>query len=279
MPPDWLVPDWPAPVNVHAVMTTRAGGVSPAPFDSFNPASHVGDDPAAVAENRRLLRLSLPAEPLWLNQVHGCEVVSHPSPSGGGAGAARDLAEVVGQPSRLAGRSIREGSTLVIPTADASVAFHPNEVRAVLTADCLPVLFCDQAGTVVASAHAGWRGLASGVLEETVRAMRVQPDQILAWLGAAIGPAAFEVGDEVREIFVAQHPLAAIAFRPSLPGTLDGAPRKWLADIYTLARIRLAGVGVEQVYGGGLCTFSDPRFFSYRREPRTGRMASVIWLE
>jgi YfiH family protein len=132
---------------------------------------------------------------------------------------------------------------------------------------------------VVAAAHAGWRGLAAGVLEETVRAMNIQPDRIIAWLGAAIGPETFEVGDEVRAAFVAQHSLAGIAFRPSLPGTLDNAPRKWLADIYALARIHLASVGVERVYGGGLCTFNDPRFFSYRREPRTGRMASLIWRE
>ncbi len=248
MQPDWILPDWPAPANVHAVMTTRAGGVSLPPYTSFNPASHVGDDPAAVAENRRLLRQWLPAEPLWLNQVHGCDVVS-----------------------THAGE---------IPTADASVAFDANAVRAILTADCLPVLFCDEAGGVVAAAHAGWRGLAAGVLEATVHSMRVSPDRILAWMGAAIGPEAFEVGEEVRENFVSQHPLTAIAFRPALPGTLDGAPRKWLADIYALARIRLAQVGVERVYGGGLCTFSDAdRLFSYRREAKTGRMASVIWRE
>ncbi|OYY93863.1 MAG: hypothetical protein B7Y41_09180 [Hydrogenophilales bacterium 28-61-23] len=252
MHPDWIVPDWPAPANVHAAMTTRAGGVSLAPFDSFNPASHVDDDLAAVAENRRLLRQSLPAEPLWLNQVHGCAVTNE----------------------------VANEAASGPPAADASVAFQPNEVRAVLTADCLPVLFCDEAGVVVAAAHAGWRGLAAGVLEETVRAMRVPPDRIMAWLGAAIGPHAFEVGPEVREIFVAQHALAGIAFRPALPGTLDGAPRKWLADIYALARIRLASVGVGRVYGGGLCTFADSRrFYSYRRDGRTGRMASLIWRE
>ncbi len=198
MHPDWIVPDWPAPANVHALMTTRAGGVSQPPYDSFNTASHVGDDPAAVAENRRLLRQWLPAEPLWLNQVHGCAVVGEC------------------------------GSD--IPAADAGVAFEANAVRAILTADCLPVLFCDESGAVVAAAHAGWRGLAGGVLEATVAAMRVPPESIMAWLGAAIGPDAFEVGDEVRENFVSQHPLAAIAFRPALPGTLDGAPRKWLAE-------------------------------------------------
>ncbi len=248
MHPDWIVPDWPAPANVRAVMTTRRGGVSQAPYASFNPASHVGDDPAAVEENRRRLRQWLPAEPLWLNQVHGCAVAS----AGGDD----------------------------VPSADAGVAFQADEVRTVLTADCLPVLFCDDSGRVVAAAHAGWRGLACGVLEETVRAMRTPPERILAWMGAAIGPAAFEVGPEVRENFVAQQALAGIAFRPALPGTLDGAPRKWLADLYALARIRLAGVGVERVYGGGLCTFTDAeRFYSYRRDGRTGRMASLIWRE
>ena len=249
MPPDWITPDWPAPANVRAFMTTRSGGVSRPPYNSFNPAGHVGDDPEAVAENRRRLRQWLPAEPLWLNQVHGCEVVTPPFAKGGGTP----------------------------PTADAAVAFQPNEVRAVLTADCLPVLFCDDAGTVVAAAHAGWRGLAGGVLEATVAAMRLPPERILAWLGAAIGPAAFEVGGEVREAFISQHSLTGIAFRPALPGTLDEAPKKWLADLYALARIRLAAIGVDRVYGGGLCTFNDPRFFSYRREPRSGRMASVIW--
>jgi len=270
MHPDWIVPDWPAPANVHAVMTTRAGGVSLAPFDSFNPASHVGDDPAAVAENRRLLRQWLPAEPLWLNQVHGAAVVGCGEP-----------ANRINHPDAVRASPHPTACDAVPPPeADASVSFQPNEVRAVLTADCLPVLFCDEAGTVVAAAHAGWRGLAAGVLEETVRAMRVPPDRILVWLGAAIGPHAFEVGPEVRETFVAQHALAGIAFRPALPGTLDGAPRKWLADIYTLARIRLASVGVERVYGGGLCTFADShRFYSYRRDGQTGRMASLIWRE
>ena len=296
MHPDWIVPDWPAPANVHAVMTTRSGGVSLVPFDSFNPATHVDDDPAAVAENRRLLRQWLPAEPLWLNQVHGCAVAcpalnisadvssaehfSLPFKGRAGEGMGLNSADTHPIPhltSPLKGAEL-EASGGSIPTADASVAFQPNEVRAVLTADCLPVLFCDETGSVVAAAHAGWRGLAAGVLEETVRAMNVQPDRIIAWLGAAIGPDAFEVGDEVRAAFVAQHALAGIAFRPSLPGTLDNAPRKWLADIYALARIRLASVGVERVYGGGLCTFADRQhFYSYRRDGQTGRMASVIW--
>ena len=254
---DWLIPNWPAPANVRALMTTRQGGGSAAPFDSFNTATHVDDAPAAVVANRVLLRQALPTEPLWLNQIHGNAI-------------ARFDAAPNDNPS--------------VPDADASVAFEPGQVCVVQTADCLPVLFCDAAGTVVAAAHAGWRGLAGGVLEETVRAMQVDPANIMAWMGAAIGPNAFEVGDEVREAFVAQHPLTAVAFtpafRPAFPGTLDETPRKWLADIYALARIRLAAIGVEQVFGGGLCTFNDTaRFYSYRRESRTGRMASLIWLQ
>jgi YfiH family protein len=279
MHPDWILPAWPAPANVRAVMTTRAGGVSQAPYDSFNPASHVGDDPNAVAENRRLLRESLPAEPLWLNQVHGTrvfEVFLPPLQRGaGGDFTGVDGGDVAKSPLTL----LCKGGE-VTPEADASLTRQPGQVCAVLTADCLPVLFCDAAGTVVATAHAGWRGLASGVLEETVRAMNVDPGRILVWLGAAIGPNSFEVGPEVRETFVAQHPMAGIAFRPALPGTLDEAPRKWLADIYMLARIRLAAIGVERVYGGDDCTFKDTRrYFSYRREGRTGRMASLIWFE
>jgi YfiH family protein len=278
MHPDWIRPDWPAPPGVRAFMTTRAGGVGQAPFDRFNTATHVGDDPAAVAENRRLLRRDLPAEPLWLNQVHGVrviELVSPPSPKGGRAASG----------SAHAGDSLESPPDLlfqggeITPEADACMTREPGQVCVVQTADCLPVLFCDQDGTVVAAAHAGWRGLAGGVLEETIKAMGVAPERILAWLGAAIGPAAFEVGEEVREAFVSQHAMAGIAFRPALPGTLDEAPRKWLADLYALARIRLAAAGVERVFGGGLCTFSDrERFFSYRREPMTGRMATFIWL-
>lgn len=260
MHPDWIVPDWPAPAGVRALMTTRAGGVSRAPYDSFNCATHVGDDPASVAENRRLLRAGLPAEPLWLDQVHGVGVAEHPaSPSG---------VEVEG------------GSRPAVPCADASMARSPGRVCVVQTADCLPVLFCDDRGGVVAAAHAGWRGLAAGVLEATVAAMEVAPDRVLAWLGAAIGPDAFEVGEEVREAFIGHDPLAAVAFRPALAGTLDAAPRKWLADLYGLARIRLMAAGVTRVYGGGMCTFTDvSRFYSYRRDGRTGRMAALIWLE
>jgi polyphenol oxidase len=245
--PDWMCPEWPAPANVRALMTTRQGGVSRPPFDSFNLAAHVDDDPADVAENRRLLRTHLPAEPKWLTQVHGIAVA--------------------------------DADTLTAPTeADASVARQTERVCAVLTADCLPVLFCDRSGSVVAAAHAGWRGLAAGVLEATVEAMHVPAGSILVWLGAAIGPESFGVGDEVRQAFLEQDPLAATCFRPTGHLTLDFAPTTWLADIYALARLRLARIGVGEVYGGGLCTYTDRgRFYSFRREARTGRMASLIW--
>lgn len=234
-------PDWPAPARVRACMTTRAGGVSRAPWASFNLGDHVGDDPAHVAANRSRLREMLPAEPAWLTQVHGTRVAE--------PGRDTDF------------------------QADAAVARMAGQVCAVLTADCLPVLFCDRAGSVVAVAHAGWRGLAAGVLEATVSAMRVPPGEILAWMGAAIGPQAFEVGDEVRAAFVAQHAATAAAF-------VSRAPGKWLADIYALARLRLGSVGVHAVHGGGRCTFGEAdTFFSYRRDGVTGRMAALIWLE
>jgi len=277
MHPDWIVPDWPAPARVRALVTSRAGGVSVPPYASMNPAAHVGDAPAAVAENRRILRQALPSEPLWLNQVHGTRVVEvalppSQSPRSEMKGTVGELAEP--PPTDL----FQRGE--ITPEADASVTRQPGLVCAVLTADCLPVLFCDDAGQVVAAAHAGWRGLASGVLEATVRAMGVAPERMLAWLGPAIGPGGFEVGEEVRQAFVAGNPLAGIAFRPALPGALDEAPRKWLADLSMLARIRLAGIGVERVYADASCTFTDARrFFSYRRDGRTGRMASLIWFE
>ncbi|HMM46654.1 MAG TPA: peptidoglycan editing factor PgeF [Thiobacillaceae bacterium] len=222
-------------------MTTRAGGVSRAPWASFNLGDHVGDDPAHVAANRARLRQLLPGEPAWLTQVHGDRVVEF------GRGANLE--------------------------ADAAFSREKGQVCVVLTADCLPVLFCDRAGSVIAAAHAGWRGLAHGVLEATVAAMRVEPGEILAWMGAAIGPNAFEVGDEVREAFVGRHDEAAACFLPR-------ASNKWLADIYQLARIRLAHAGVGAVHGGGRCTFDEPEtFYSYRRDGITGRMASLIWLD
>ena len=237
--------DWPAPPNVHALQTKRAGGVSLAPYDSLNFGDHVGDNPLAVEKNRNSLRVIVPSEPVWLEQVHGVEVV---------------LAEQAG----------------CKPKADACISRVTNAVCATMTADCLPVLFCDQAGTVVGAAHAGWRGLADGVLEATVNAMNVAPVNLLAWLGPAIGPQAFEVGDDVRDAFVAHDANASDAFTPQQSACNSG---KYLADIYLLARQRLQALGVTRIYGGGLCTYSDAEnFFSFRRDGNTGRMASLIWL-
>lgn len=239
---EFLAPDWPAPRAVRAAMTTRRGGFSTGPYASFNLANHVGDDARAVAANRLRLReaLALPADPQWLDQVHGRRVAALGGP--------------------LAG------------SADAAVAFGPGHVAAVLTADCLPVLLASRKGDRVGIAHAGWRGLAAGVIEATVAALATDPAQLIAWLGAAIGPTAFEVGGEVRAMFTAAEPESAADFRP-------GSGSKYLADLPGLARRRLAACGVTQVYGGGLCTVTDPlRFYSYRRDGQTGRMASLIWL-
>ena len=238
---DWLIPDWPAPAGVKACVTTRAGGVSLAPFDSLNLGDHVDDSPEAVAENRRRLTDRFSIQPAWLKQVHGI-VVAQADPG-------------------------------LVATADASWTATPGIACTAMTADCLPALFCDRAGTRVAAAHAGWRGLAAGVLEATLDSLAVPPEDVLVWLGPAIGPQAFEVGPEVRETFVEQLPEAAKAFVPSQNAG------KFMADIYELARLRLAARGVTAVYGGGFCTVTDPRFFSYRRSPRTGRFASLIWLE
>ena len=238
-----LRPDWPAPAQVHALSTTRAGGVSLPPYASLNLGLHVGDDPVAVTHNRARLRQLLPAEPVWLNQVHGVQVV--------------DAAATHG-----------------VPDADASFSRQPGVVCAVMTADCLPVLFTNRAGSVVAAAHAGWRGLLAGVLEATLDAMACPPGDVLAWLGPAISCDAFEVGAEVREAFVRQHASAASAFSP-LP---DG---KFLADLPQLARQRLgcAGVLMANCFGGDACTVIERElFFSYRRDGVTGRMASAIWL-
>ena len=243
MNPAWIQPRWPAPSRVHALSTTRTGGCSHGPYDSLNLGTHVGDDPAHVLANRALLRGALPGEPCWLDQVHGTRVVA----------AAED-----------------EG----VVEADAAFSRQSGRLCVVMTADCLPVLFCDRAGSVVAAAHAGWRGLHAGVLEATIAAMDVAPDQLIAWLGPAIGPDAFEVGDEVRSAFMEVDRAAEAAFRPS------PAPGKWLADIYRLARQRLEGAGVGGIHGGDACTVGDPqRFFSYRRDGVTGRMASLIWLD
>ncbi|MEN5242222.1 peptidoglycan editing factor PgeF [Pseudomonas atacamensis] len=237
---NWLTPDWPAPASVRACVTTREGGVSEAPFDSLNLGDHVDDRPEAVAENRRRLTEHFSIQPAWLQQVHGIAVV-HADPG-------------------------------IVATADASWTATPGIACTAMTADCLPALFCDRAGTRVAAAHAGWRGLAAGVLEATLDSLDVPAGEVLVWLGPAIGPKAFEVGPEVREVFINQLPEAAEAFVPS------NNAGKFMADIYLLARLRLAERGVTAVYGGGFCTVTDPRFFSYRRASRTGRFASLVWL-
>lgn len=240
MPLDLIRPDWPAPARVQALSTARTGGCSSAPYTSFNLALHVGDDASAVQANRARLAEFLPAEPAWLNQVHGKAVV--------------DVRDAVGTSS-----------------ADAAFARQANQVCAVMTADCLPVLFCDRDATVVAAAHAGWRGLADGVLEATIAAMQCDPARLMAWLGPAIGPAHFEVGDDVYRAFTGFQPKAEAAF------TSRGG--KWLAHIYRLARLRLEAAGVTQTFGGDYCTYRDAaRFYSYRRDGVTGRMASLIWL-
>lgn len=246
-----LIPEWDElPPNVGVMSTLRTGGTSLPPYDDgqggggLNLGEHVGDDPQHVADNRRRLTTILPAMPVWLNQVHGTHVVN--------AATTRSPVE-----------------------ADAAISSLPGVVCSIMTADCLPVLLCDTAGKVVGAAHAGWRGLVRGVLENTVAAMRqAGAEHITAWLGPAIGPQAFEVGAEVRAAFVTRQAEAAHAF---MPGDEEG---KYLADIYALARLRLHAIGVRQVRGGGLCTVADKdRFYSYRRDQRTGRMASLIWLK
>ncbi|GMR20043.1 MAG: peptidoglycan editing factor PgeF [Gammaproteobacteria bacterium] len=240
---DWISPDWPAPAHVHALITTRKGGVSKMPYDTLNLADHVHDEKQAVLSNRTLLReqAGLSAEPAWLKQDHGARVV---------------------KAEQAAADECADGST----TARNGVAC------VVLTADCLPVFLCDRSGSQVAVLHAGWRGMANGILESGVAAMKDAPSEILAYLGPAIGPHAFEIGPEVRACFIDCNCEAALAFQQHGEG-------KWLADIYLLARQRLNAVGVEAVYGGGRCTLSEPEhFFSYRRDGECGRMASLIWI-
>jgi YfiH family protein len=243
--PAWLTPDWPLPATVRVCTTLRGGGASEGAYASLNLASHVGDREDHVAENRRLMRavLALPDEPLWLNQVHGIAVARH---TGGPAPAA----------------------------ADAAVAFEPGRVCAVLTADCLGVVLADRAATRVGVAHAGWRGLAAGVLESAIGALGVPSSGLAAWLAPAISQRAFEVGGEVRAAFVARSPRFEDAFAANARG-------KYQADLYGLARIALEQAGVGSVYGGGWCTFGEPeRFYSYRRDgARTGRIATLAWLE
>lgn len=236
-----IFPDWPAPPQVKAMQTTRHGGVSEGVYASLNLGDHVRDLPQRVAANRQLLSAYLPSEPVWLNQVHGVRVID-------------------------------AALSACIESADASFTTRKQVVCVTMTADCLPVLLCDQAGTVVAAVHAGWRSLCDGVIEATVKAMPVEPSRLLAWLGPAIGPQAFEVGSEVRAQFMAQDAQAESAFQAH--------GDKWLGDLYAIARQRLQQLGVSQVYGGGRCTYSEPEtFFSFRRDGDTGRMASLIWLE
>jgi len=240
---EFIHPDWPAPAGVRALTTTRQGGASAGAYASFNLGDHVDDDPAAVARNRARLReqLGIP-EPSWLKQVHGTDIVE----------------AAFGEAGHV---------------ADGSYTDMAGTVCAVLTADCLPVFLCDRFGSRVAVVHAGWRGLVNGVIEAGVLALRTPGDELMAWLGPAIGPESYEVGDDVRAAFLSADPEAERAFRPNGAG-------KWLMDIYALARQRLQGIGVEAVTGGGRCTFREQEtFFSYRRDGETGRMASLIWLE
>ncbi len=241
---DFILPNWPAPANVKALQTMRTGGFSHAPYNSFNLGDHVKDNPIHVAQNRQLLSQFLPSEPVWLNQVHGVDVI--------------DAAD-----------------TSCAPSADASYTMRKNVVCVTMTADCLPVLLCDSAGTVVSAVHAGWRGLCDGALEasfhKVCRAANIESNHLMAWLGPAIGPNAFEVGAEVRAQFIAIDKKSEVAFKPH--------GDKFLGDLYKIATQRLNKLGVTKIYGGDRCTFTEKdHFFSYRRDNITGRMATLIWL-
>ena len=237
-----IYPGWPAPVNVKALQTTRQGGICAAPYDTLNLGLHVGDDPVRVNRNRQMLEPLMPSEPVWLEQVHGTVVAN--------ADAAACRVQ-----------------------ADACIARQRGSVCVVMTADCLPVLLCDEDGTVVGAAHAGWKGLAAGVIEATVKEMGAEPHKLMAWLGPAIGPHAFEVGAEVRANFMEHDGKADQAFTP------HGAEGKYYADIYLLARQRLTALGITRISGGTFCTYHQKdKFFSYRRDGVTGRMGTFIWL-
>ena len=241
----WILPDWPAPLEVRALATQRTGGVSAAPFESLNLGAHVGDSAEAVGENRRRLCTAgrLPAQPVWLSQQHGTNVL--------------DL----------------DGAQEAPAGADASFTRHPGRVCAVLTADCLPVLLASDSGAGVAAAHAGWRGLAAGVIEATVRALALPPESLLAWLGPCIGPAHFEIGAEVRQELLRADPQAEAAFARNARG-------RYMADLAALARRRLERLGIGRIYGADVCTYAAPQeYFSHRRDGRTGRQATLIWLE
>ena len=239
----WIQPDWPAPARVRAFVTTREGGVSTGEFASLNLGEKAGDSAENVARNRAIVRRELPAEPRWLQQVHGAHVIE------------------------------LDGSDRPALRADAAVTGKPGEVAVVLTADCMPLFLANRDGSRVGMAHAGWRGMASGVIENAVVALDARPSDVIAWMGPTIGPDAFEVGAEVREAFVAVDPRADGAFKPHTPG-------KYMADLYALARQRLARAGVSAVSGGGFCTYHDSaRFFSYRRAKASGRMGAFVWIE
>jgi YfiH family protein len=241
---DWVVPDWNAPPRVRAFVTTRHGGVSTGAYASMNLGTRSGDDPVHVARNRRIVHDLLPSTPRWMAQVHGTNV------------ADLDLM-----------------SDTEVAAADAAVLGERGPVGVVLTADCMPLFLCDLGGKRAGVAHAGWRGMAAGVIENAVHALGVAPAEVIAWMGPTIGPAAFEVGPEVREAFLASGPEAQAAFTPRAPG-------KYLADLYALARQRLERAGVARISGGGFCTYRDTdRFFSYRREKLSGRMGAFIWME
>jgi len=264
-------PDWPAPRGVRAAFTLRGGGVSRPPFDSLNLGLRVGDDSQAVVENRRRVRicLGLPAEPCWLTQVHGSSVVTLDR-------AAADQAQAA---HRAGGAHQAQGAHQAVPTqADAAISRRSGVVCAIQVADCMPVLFAARDGAAVGAAHAGWRGLAAGVLEATVAELAagqpgVPADRLIAWMGPAIGREHFEVGEEVRAAFVERDAEAASAFARNARG-------RWQCDLYGLARRRLATAGVREVYGGGWCTYGDAsRFFSYRRDGQCGRTAALIWIE
>lgn len=250
-------PDWQTvPPGVFSLFTERAGGTSPRPYDDsrggggMNLGMHVGDNPLHVRKNRELLRALLPSEPIWLNQVHGNAVID--------------------------ADALNDAAMQNVPEGDAIVTTLPGRICAIQTADCLPVLFCSSDGSIVSAAHAGWRGLAEGILENTVRLMRRKgAKEIAACLGPAIGPDKFEVGSEVVDAFANIDPRNMLAFRAS-----PSAPQKFLADIYLLASVALQREGVTQISGGGFCTVTEnSRFYSYRRDGVTGRMASLIWIE
>jgi YfiH family protein len=239
-----ITPNWPAPSNIHAFTTTRQGGYSLSPYDSFNLGDHVGDDEQAVQKNRNLLKVvqALPNEPAWLSQYHST-------------------------------RAVRIDDAYQICSADASYTTEINKVCVVLTADCLPLLVCNQEGSEIAAIHAGWRGLADGVIESTIEKLLSDSKDLLVWLGPAASGAVYEVGSEVRDLFLQEDSKAETGFT-------ETKPNRYLMDIYHLARQRLYNLGINAIYGGEHCTISqEALFYSYRRDGATGRMASLIWIE